>query len=109
MGNQIEISVVTPAYCCSESIEELYKQLCCSLAKLTDSFEIVFVNDASPENDWHKIKEIAAKDHRVKGINLSKNFGQHCAISAGLEYATGNWIVVMDCDLQDNPSEIKKN
>ena len=66
------------------------------------------VNDASPQNDWEVIKSIASKDNRVKGINLSKNFGQHAAISAGLEYCTGEWIVVMDCDLQDQPEEIIK-
>ena len=108
MSNNIEISIVAPAYKCSECIEELYKRLVLSLEKITDSFEIIFVNDGSPDNDWEKIKEIASSDNRVKGINLSRNFGQHYAITAGLDYVSGNWIVVMDCDLQDQPEEVEK-
>jgi dolichol-phosphate mannosyltransferase len=64
------------------------------------------VNDASPDMAWDTISEIAKKDEKVKGINLSRNFGQHYAITAGLNYCSGNWIVVMDCDLQDRPEEI---
>jgi dolichol-phosphate mannosyltransferase len=64
------------------------------------------VNDASPDMAWGTITEIAQKDQRVKGINLSRNFGQHYAITAGLNYCNGNWVVVMDCDLQDRPEEI---
>jgi len=66
------------------------------------------VNDASPQNDWKVISEICALDKRVKGINFSRNFGQHFAISAGLDYASGEWVVVMDADLQDQPEEIVK-
>jgi dolichol-phosphate mannosyltransferase len=58
------------------------------------------------DNSWAKICEESAKDPRVVGIKLSKNFGQHHAITAGLDYAKGEWIVVMDCDLQDQPEEI---
>ena len=64
------------------------------------------VNDASPDNSWHKIALECEKDVRVKGIDLSRNFGQHYAITAGLSYAKGDWVVVMDCDLQDRPDEI---
>lgn len=53
-----------------------------------------------------KITEICKNDKRVKGINLSRNFGQHYAITAGLNFAKGEWVVVMDCDLQDRPDEI---
>jgi len=66
------------------------------------------VNDASPDNSWPIIKALAASDGRVKGINLSRNFGQHYAITAGLDFAEGDWVVVMDCDLQDVPEEIPK-
>ena len=108
MSNNIKISIVVPAYKCSECIKELYNRLVLSLEKITGSFEIIFVNDGSPDNDWEMIKEIANKDERVKGINLSRNFGQHYAIPAGLDRTSGNWIVVMDCDLQDQPEEIEK-
>lgn len=108
MSNNIKISIVAPAYKCSECIEELYGRLILSLEKITDSFEIIFVNDGSPDNDWEVIKEVVGEDKRVKGINLSRNFGQHYAITAGLDHASGDWIVVMDCDLQDQPEEIEK-
>jgi len=64
------------------------------------------VNDASPDASWSVIEHECAQDKRVKGINLSRNFGQHYAITAGLHYAKGEWVVVMDCDLQDRPEEI---
>ncbi len=66
------------------------------------------VNDASPDNAWDTIKFLAKEDNRVKGINLSRNFGQHYAITAGLDFCNGDWTVVMDCDLQDQPEEILK-
>ncbi len=106
-GNII-ISVVTPVYGCYKSLNNLYRRLENILSAITDDFEIIMVNDSSPDNAWDAIKELAKKDDRVKGINLSRNFGQHKAVTAGLDYAKGDWIVVMDCDLQDQPEEIIK-
>jgi len=106
--NSAEISVVVPAYKCEKCVEELYSRLIAVLEKITGSFEIIFVNDASPENDWEIISAICKKDERVRGINFSKNFGQHRAITAGIDFANGDWVVVMDCDLQDEPEEIEK-
>ena len=102
------ISVVAPAYCCSECLPELYRRLCLALEALTSDFEFIVVNDASPHRDWEIISELARTDPRVKGINLSRNFGQHHAITAGVDHARGDWVVVMDCDLQDQPEEIPK-
>lgn len=102
------ISIIAPAYKCKESIEPLYQRID-STSKLNSfEFELIFVNDSSPQDDWNEIKKICLADQRVKGINLSKNFGQHYAISAGINLAKGDWIVVMDCDLQDKPEEIPK-
>jgi glycosyltransferase involved in cell wall biosynthesis len=100
------ISVVTPVYGCNSCLGELYRRLKATLAEITANYEIVFVNDASPDNAWATICALAEKDRRVKGINLSRNFGQHRAITAGLDFADGEWVVVMDCDLQDRPEEI---
>lgn len=108
MNNKIHISIVTPVYGCCKSLNNLYERLNKNLSTITDDFEIIMVNDSSPDNAWEAIKELAIKDDRVKGINLSRNFGQHKAITAGLYYAKGDWIVVMDCDLQDQPEEIIK-
>lgn len=108
MAHPPEISVVSPVYKCGECVAELHRQLVEALEPLVDSFEIILVNDACPANSWETVRTVAAIDARVKGINLSRNFGQHYAIAAGLHYCSGNWVVVMDCDLQDRPSEIPK-
>lgn len=102
------ISIVSPVYGCKSCLNDLYVRLLITLEKITIDFEIILVNDAGPDKAWPLIKELAEKDNRVKGINFSRNFGQHYAITAGLEYATGDWVVVMDCDLQDQPEEILK-
>jgi dolichol-phosphate mannosyltransferase len=100
------ISVVSPVYRAEKIVHELVTQLHENVSKITDNYEIILVNDASPDNSWLVISNECEKDVRVKGINLSRNFGQHYAITAGLSYAKGEWIVVMDCDLQDRPDEI---
>jgi len=107
-ASNIEISVVIPVYGCCECLNELYKRLATTLSSIADDFEIIMVNDASPDDSWQVITSLAEQDVRVKGINLSRNFGQHYAITAGLDYAKGDWVVVMDCDLQDQPEEIIK-
>ncbi len=106
--DKVHISVVTPVYGCSGNLEKLYERLEKTLSSITNNFEIIMVNDASPDNPWDTIVELSKNDKRVKGINLSRNFGQHYAILAGLKHSAGEWIVVMDCDLQDQPEEIIK-
>jgi len=100
------ISVVSPVYQAEKIVAELVRQLHENLAKITDNYEIILVNDDSPDNSWLAIVAECKKDERVKGINLSRNFGQHYAITAGLSFSKGDWVVVMDCDLQDRPDEI---
>ena len=100
------ISVVIPVYGCRDALIELYKRLSYTLVQLTDDYEIIMVNDSCPQNSWEIIEELCRTDFHVKGIELSRNFGQMKAILAGLDYSTGDWIVVMDCDLQDSPEEI---
>jgi len=100
MDNQnVKISVVVPVYKSAESLVELHSRLVTTLEKISPDFEIILINDGSPQNDWSVIKELTGKDGRVKGVNFSKNFGQHNAIFAGLSLARGDWTVVMDCDL----------
>jgi glycosyltransferase involved in cell wall biosynthesis len=101
-----EISVVVPVYGCESCLRALYERLSATLTQLVDSFEIILVDDRSPQSDWRVIHELASSDSRVRGIRLSRNFGQHHAIAAGLQYAEGRYAVVMDCDLQDPPEEI---
>lgn len=106
MQNNIHISIVSPVYRAENIVAELVKQITEQVSTITDSFEIILVNDASPDASWARVVQECTKDERVKGINLSRNFGQHYAITAGLSYAKGKWVVVMDCDLQDRPDEI---
>lgn len=108
MIKNVHLSVVTPVYGCADSLGKLYSRLVATLSEITKDFEIIMVNDDSPDPAWEIIKELAKSDDRVKGVKLSRNFGQHRAITAGLTYALGDWIVVMDCDLQDQPEEIIK-
>lgn len=103
-----DISVVIPVYKAESCIEELYKRLESSLSSITENFEIVLVEDSGKDGTWEIIKRLAARDSRLKGIMLSRNFGQHYAITAGLDYCHGEWVVVMDCDLQDQPEEIPR-
>ena len=104
--DSIHLSVVSPVYMAENIVAELVRQVKTAVADITDNFEIILVNDASPDRSWDKIVAECAADQRVKGINLSRNFGQHYAITAGLNHSKGDWVVVMDCDLQDRPDEI---
>ncbi len=100
------ISVVSPEYRGEKMVHELVSRVVASVTTITDDYEIILVNDASPDNTWEAITAECATNPKVKGLNLSRNFGQHYAITAGLKYATGDWVIVMDCDLQDVPEEI---
>ena len=103
----MEISVVIPVYGCKGALPELYSRLCRTLEKMNVEFEIILVEDCCPQNSWEVIKEICSSDIRVKSIRISRNFGQAKAITAGLDNCKGEWVVVMDCDLQDRPEFIK--
>lgn len=104
----IEVSVVSPVYHAEALIEKLVSQLREVLENVTSNYEILLVEDGGSDSSWEVIKDLCAKYPEVVGIKLSRNFGQHHAIAAGLSRAKGGWIVVMDCDLQDQPSEIPK-
>ena len=102
------ISVVIPVYRAESCLEELYRRLKAVLEPLTADFEIMLVEDCGGDRSWPLIVELAQRDPRVKGIQFSRNFGQHYGITAGLDRCNGDWVVVMDCDLQDRPEEIPR-
>lgn len=102
------ISVACPVYCCARCLEDLCGRLKIALEAITANYEIVLVNDASPDDSWEVIRRLCAADARIRGIALSRNFGQHAAIAAALENVRGDWVVAMDCDLQDRPEEIAR-
>jgi len=95
-----------PAYGCRDCLPQLHERLTKQLQAITPDYEIVLVDDRSPDGSWSVLKAMATSDPHVKAIRLSRNFGQHNAITAGLAASQGEWTVVMDCDLQDPPEEI---
>lgn len=102
----MQLSIVSPIYKGEKMLDELVRRITMSVTTIMDEYEIILVNDQSPDDSWNVIKRICQEDKHVKGVNLSRNFGQHYAITAGLSLVQGEWIVVMDCDLQDRPEEI---
>lgn len=106
MDKSPHISVVIPVYQAEGCLNELYDRLASSLNKISDQFEIILIDDCSLDQSWSLIETLSRNDPRVKGVQFSRNFGQHYGISAGLNICKGDWIVVMDCDLQDRPEEI---
>lgn len=102
----MDISVVIPVYGCREALPELHRRLTAVLSHMVSEYEIILVNDACPQNSWEVIEQLCKEDSHVVGLELSRNFGQLKATAAGLDRACGDWVVVMDCDLQDRPEEI---
>lgn len=100
------ISVVAPVFNESLCLEELYRRLTATLSALTPSYEIILVDDGSSDDSWARISELSRRDGHVHGVHFSRNFGHHLSIAAGLDHSTGDWIVVMDSDLQDQPESI---
>lgn len=98
--------MVSPVYRGEKMVSELVRRNVNALTGMGVDYEIILVNDASPDESWREITKECKKNPKVKGLNLSRNFGQHYAITAGLAHVRGDWIVVMDCDLQDQPEEI---
>jgi len=103
-----KISIISPVYNGQECIEELVKKIKFYIKKCSTNFEIILIDDGSNDNSWNIIKKLKKKYKFLKGIKLKKNYGQHIAIYAGLKYSTGDIIIIMDSDLQDNPKYILK-
>ena len=102
----MKLSVVIPVYGCPGALPELHDRLTKSITKITDDYEIILVDDCDKMNSWEGVAALAGEDKHVKGIHLSRNFGQAKAITCGVDHVTGDWLVVMDCDLQDRPEAI---
>ncbi len=103
-----EISIVVPCYNEQETIPYFYKEICGIFTQIPNTkFEIIFVDDGSQDHTLEIIKEISKLDNRFKYISFSRNFGKESAIYAGLSEAHGDYIGIMDVDLQDPPSLIK--
>lgn len=103
-----EISVVVPVYNCGDCLPELHRRLVRAVSGISASFEVVYVDDRSLDSGWDVLGDLSVGDDRVRTVRLSRNFGQHAAITAGLAESGGDWTVVLDCDLQDPPEEIPR-
>ncbi len=102
------LSIVSPVYMAEEIVDELVARIASEVALFEKNYEIILVDDGSLDNSWSRIEKNCRMNSRIKGIKLSRNFGQHHAIAAGLAETKGNYVVVMDCDLQDNPKYIQQ-
>ena len=100
------ISIVIPVLNEEKLIAELVKRVTKNVEVIDSKYEVIIVDDGSSDQTWQSIQQHCQKNPRVKGLKLSKNFGHHYAITAGLDYSEGEWIVVMDGDLQDRPEVI---
>lgn len=106
-GNVIvRLSVVIPVYRSQATLPELYRRLVAALEPVEPAFEILFVEDCGGDDSWRVISEIAASDERVRGIQLSRNFGQHAATICGFSQARGDWIATLDDDLEQVPEKL---
>jgi glycosyltransferase involved in cell wall biosynthesis len=103
---QVELAVVVPVYRCSDCLLVLHERLTRTLRDLGVTYEILFVDDRSPDDSWPLLADLADRDATVRALRLSRNFGQQAAITAGLAESRASWTVVMDCDLQDPPEFI---
>jgi glycosyltransferase involved in cell wall biosynthesis len=101
----VELSVVVPVYGCADCLDALNGRIADACRKVTDRYEVVYVDDRSPDSAWEALRKHSSDPH-VGGIRLTRNFGQQAAITAGLEHARGRWTVVIDCDLEDPPELI---
>lgn len=102
----IGISVVSPIFGCRPCLGRLVDGVERACRGLGLPFELILVDDGSPDESWSVVQELLQGRPWLRGIRLSRNFGQHAAISTGIAAALGEWVVVMDCDLQDPPSGI---
>ena len=106
MECRFELSVVVPVFNESDNLAELYAQLTKALQGF--HYELLFVDDGSVDGSYEILANLHASDHRVKVVRLAGNFGQHAALSAGIERAKGQMIVSLDADLQCDPHDIPK-
>ena len=103
-----KFSIIIPVFNNEQTINLLYREIKKVFKKIKANYEIIFVDDGSPDNSYRKIKNICEVDKNVICVKLTKNFGQRFATIAGLEYSSGDYVINLDADLQDPPELIKK-
>lgn len=108
MNNNPEISIIIPVYKSSSVIGKTLKAVIAVLKEMKVSYEVLLINDGSPDNSWIVIEQLAKENKHVTSINLFKNYGQHTAVLCGINRAKGNYLITMDDDMQNPPGEIPK-
>jgi putative glycosyltransferase len=99
----MDLSIVTTLYQSAPYLEEFYARSCAAAEKITDDYEIIFVNDGSPDDSLRIVLGFYERDRKVRVIDLSRNFGHHKAIMTGLARARGGLVFLIDCDLEEDP------
>jgi dolichol-phosphate mannosyltransferase len=102
------LSFVIPVYNSESSLNELCSSITSVMRSLDFEHEILLIDDCSTDGSWETIKKLSIQHKKIKGLKLSRNFGQHNAITAGIDKTEGDWVVFMDSDLQDDPNELPK-
>lgn len=104
----MRLSIVTTMYYSAPYLEEFYTRICACAEKITNEYEIIFVNDGSPDNSLDIAVSLHENDSKVRVIDLSRNFGHHKAIMTGLAHARGDLVFLIDCDLEEEPELLNK-
>ena len=104
----MKLSVVVPVYNNAGSLPELSRRVKAAVADVADELELIFIDDGSVDDSAQVIRDLAADGDWVRGIELSRNFGQQAAVTAGLDLAGGDWVAIMDADLQDRPEHLPR-
>jgi putative glycosyltransferase len=99
----MDLSIVTTLYCSAPYLEQFYSRTCAVAKKITNGFEIILVNDGSPDNSLDVALSLYRRDQRIKIVNLSRNFGHHKALMTGLDHASGELVFLVDSDLEEEP------
>jgi putative glycosyltransferase len=99
----MDLSIVTTLYCSASHLEEFYARMCAVAERTANNFEIILVNDGSPDNSLEVALSLYRKDHRIRVVDLSRNFGHHKALMTGLSHARGDLIFLIDSDLEEEP------
>ena len=105
---RLDVSVFLPVYNEQDNVEQLNLKLTDALERLGRSYEVIYVDDGSTDHSLAKLREIAARDARVRVISLRRNYGQTAAMSAGIDHARGQILIPMDADLQNDPADIPR-
>jgi len=108
MNKEIQISLVSTVYNSEDIIHHFIEKVELELRKISDKYEIILIEDCSRDSSWETIEKICKINTSVKGLKLSRNFGQQIAMSAGIKEAKGDYVIIMDGDLQNPPSAISK-